>query len=48
MSLEADGHGCEAVASELEPSFAYHMMRALLMAIMTVAVVGLLRGNDQL
>ena len=43
-----DGHGCEAAASQLEPSFAYHMVRALVMAIMTAVVVGLPRGYDRL
>ena len=42
-------NGCEAaVASQLEPSFAYHMIRALVMAIMTAVVVGLQRGYDRL
>lgn len=44
----ADGHGCEAAASQLEPSFTYHMIRALVMAIMTAVVVGLLRGCNRL
>lgn len=47
VSQRADRHGCEAVASEQEPSFTYHMIGAHVMAIMTV-VVGLLRGYDWL
>lgn len=39
--------GCESVASQLEPSFTYHMIRALVMAIMTAAVEGLPGGYDR-
>lgn len=39
--------GCESVASQLEPSFAYHIVRALVAAIMTAVVVGLRRGYDE-
>lgn len=40
VTKRASGHGCEAVALQLEPSFAYHMISALVMAIMTAVVVG--------
>lgn len=48
VTQRADGHGCEAVVLQLEPSFAYHMIRALVMAIMTAVVVGLPRGCNRL
>ncbi len=41
-------NGCEYVASQLEPRFAYHMVKALVTAIMTAVVVGLQRGYDRL
>lgn len=41
-------NGCESVGSQLEPSFTYRMIRALVMAIMTAVVVGLPRGYDRL
>lgn len=41
-------NGCEYVASQLEPGFAYHMVRALVTAIMTAVAVGLPRGYDRL
>lgn len=40
--------GCESVASQQEPCFAYHTIKALVMAIMTAVVVGLSRGYDRL
>ena len=41
-------NGCDAAASQLEPSFASHMFRAQVMAIMTAVVAGLQRGYDRL
>lgn len=48
VTQRASGHGCEAVAPQLEPGSEYHMIGALAMAIMTAAVVGLRKGYDQL
>ena len=41
-------NGCDAAALQLEPSFASHMIRAQVMAIMTAVVAGLHRGYDRL
>lgn len=49
VTRRVSGHRCEAVASQLEPGFEYHMIGALVKAIMTaVVVVGLPRGCEQL